>query len=206
MKRLVFLTAAMSVAAAVPALAQQPAAEAASVTGAAPGQAAAANVVRITASVEGVDAANRTVTLKGPRARVVTLPVGPEVSNFDQIKPGDIVVVRYIEALSLDLKKAGTDLRERTETETSGTAKSGARPAAGELRQVTVTADVIGVDPKRQIVTLRAPKRTVDLKVRDPSQLRLIKVGDQVEASYTEAAVISVEPVTRAAPATKPAG
>jgi Cu/Ag efflux protein CusF len=206
MKGFVFVTAVLSVAAAVPALAQQPAAEAASVTGAAPGQAAAANVVRITASVEGVDAADRTVTLKGPRARVVTLPVGPEVANFDQIKAGDIVVVRYIEALSLDLKKAGADLRERTEAETSGTAKPGERPAAGDVRQVTVTADVIGVDPKRQIVTLRGPKRTVDLKVRDPSQLRLIKVGDQVDASYTEAAVISVEPVTRAVPATRPAG
>ena len=94
MKRLVALTAALFGVCAA-GLAQQPAGDA--------GPAATASVVRITASVEGVDAANRTMTLKGPRGRVVTLPVGPEVQNLDQIKAGDIVVVRYLEALALDL-------------------------------------------------------------------------------------------------------
>jgi Cu/Ag efflux protein CusF len=199
MPSFVVLTVALLAAAAVPALAQQPAAEAGSV-------AAAASVVRITASVEGVDAADRTVTLKGPRARVITLPVGPEVANLGEIRAGDIVVVRYLEALSLELKRAGAGLRERTETQTSGTAKPGERPAAGEARQVTVVADVVGVDPRRQIVTLRGPKRTVDVKVRDPNELRLLKVGDKVEAIYTEASVIAIEPVTKTAPTSKPAG
>ena len=190
MSRFVLLTAALLGAAAA-ALAQQPATEA--------GQAAAASVVRITASVEGVDAANRTVTLKGPRGRVVTLPVGLEVQNFDQIKAGDIVVVRYLEALSLELKKSGSGVRERTETQTVAPARPGERPAAAEARQLTVVADVVGVDPKRQLVTLRGPRRTVDVKVRDPNQLKLLKLGDQVEATYTEATAISIEPAPKAA-------
>ena len=190
MSRFVVLTAALLSAAAA-ALAQQPATEA--------GQAAAASVVRITASVEGVDAANRTVTLKGPRGRVVTLPVGLEVQNFDQIKAGDIVVVRYLEALSLELKKSGSGVRERTETQTVAPARPGERPAAAEARQLTVVADVVGVDPKRQLVTLRGPRRTVDVKVRDPNQLKLLKLGDQVEATYTEATAISIEPAPKAA-------
>jgi len=198
MNWVVVLTVALFAAASVPALAQQPAPEA--------GQAAAASVVRITASVEGVDAANRTVTLKGPRGRVITLPVGPEVQNFDQIKAGDIVVVRYLEALSLELKKSGSGVRERTETQAGAAAKSGERPAAGEVRQVTVVADVVGVDPKRQIVTLRGSRRTVDVKVRDPNQLKLLKLGDQVEATYTEAAAISVEPAPKAVRVTQPGG
>ncbi len=189
MKRVIALVATLLGAAA--ALAQQPPTEA--------GQAAAASVVRITASVEGVDAANRTVTLKGPRGRVVTLPVGPEVQNLDQVKAGDIVVVRYLEALSLDLKKSGSGVRERTETQTVAPAKPGERPAAAEARQLTVVADVVGVDPKRQLVTLRGPRRTVDLKVRDPNQLRLLKVGDLVEATYTEAVAIAIEPAPKSA-------
>jgi Cu/Ag efflux protein CusF len=188
-KRVIALVATLLGAAA--ALAQQPPTEA--------GQAAAASVVRITASVEGVDAANRTVTLKGPRGRVVTLPVGPEVQNLDQVKAGDIVVVRYLEALSLDLKKSGSGVRERTETQTVAPAKPGERPAAAEARQLTVVADVVGVDPKRQLVTLRGPRRTVDLKVRDPNQLRLLKVGDLVEATYTEAVAIAIEPAPKSA-------
>jgi hypothetical protein len=44
-------------------------------------------------------------------------------------------------------------------------------------------------------VSLRGPKQTVDLQVRDPEQFKLVKVGDQVEATYTEAVALSVEPV-----------
>jgi Cu/Ag efflux protein CusF len=177
--------------AAAAALAQQPPTEA--------GQAAAASVVRITASVEGVDAANRIVTLKGPRGRVVTLPVAPEVQNLDQVKAGDIVVVRYLEALSLELKKSGAGVRERTEIQTVAGAKPGEHLAAGEVRLLTVVGDVVGVDPKRQIVTLRGPRRTVDVKVRDPNQLRLLKVGDLVEATYTEAVAIAIESAPKSA-------
>ena len=43
------------------------------------------------------------------------------------------------------------------------------------------------------------PDRTVDLKVRDPGQFRLIKVGDQVQAVYTQALAVSVEPAEPAA-------
>jgi hypothetical protein len=156
-------------------------------------------VVRITASVEGVDAANRIVTLKGPRGRVVTLPVAPEVQNLDQVKAGDIVVVRYLEALSLELKKSGAGVRERTEIQTVAGAKPGEHLAAGEVRLLTVVGDVVGVDPKRQIVTLRGPRRTVDVKVRDPNQLRLLKVGDLVEATYTEAVAIAIESAPKSA-------
>ena len=61
-------------------------------------------------------------------------------------------------------------------------------------RQVTVVADVVAVDKEKQLVTLKGPKQTVDLKVRDPKQLALIAKGDQVEATYTEAVAIVVSP------------
>jgi hypothetical protein len=44
------------------------------------------------------------------------------------------------------------------------------------------------------VVTLRGPDESVDLKVRDPEQFKLIKVGDQVKGVYTEAMAVSVEP------------
>jgi Cu/Ag efflux protein CusF len=47
-------------------------------------------------------------------------------------------------------------------------------------------------------VTLRGPKQTVDLRVNDPEQLKLIKVGDQIEAVYAQALALSVEPAPAA--------
>jgi Cu/Ag efflux protein CusF len=189
--------AVFAASAAGPVAAQQPDAKAAGVTVTSPGKGTTVNTVKITASVEAVDYANRTVTLKGPRGNVVTLEVGPEVRNFDQVKAGDSVVVRYVEALSLELKKGGTGVTERVESEGSARAQPGERPAAGAAREVRVLANVIAVNRKKHTVTLRGPKQTVELKVRDPKQLKLVKVGDQVEATYTEAIAISVEPAAK---------
>ena len=200
MLKFVVLSVALVAGASVPAFAQKPAATGETVMETSPGKGTVASVVKVTASVEAIDAAKRTITLKGPEGKVVTITAGPEVKNFDQIKVGDFLVVRYIEALSLELKKGGTALRQRTDRDMGVAAKPGERPAGAVGTQTTVVADVIAVDPKKQVVTLRGPERTVDLKLRDPEQFKLVKVGDQVEATFTEAAAISVEP------APKPAG
>jgi len=196
--RKLFLSVALVAAASAPVFAQKPDATGATVTTTTPGKGTITNMAKITASVEAIDAAARTVTLKGPRGKVVTLAVGPEVKNFAQVKVGDLVVVRYAEALTLELKKDGKELRQRSEREGSETAQPGERPAGAAGRQITVIADVTAVDRKKQVVTLRGPKQTVELKLRDPKQIKLVKVGDQVEAIYQEAMAVSVEPAPKA--------
>lgn len=196
MQRIILVTAALIVATALPALGQTPP-TGGSMMATTPGKGVAANVVEMTASVQAVDKANRTVTLKGPNGDLHTITAGPEVKNFDQIKVGDRVAARYMEALSLELKKGGGAPVSRTDREKSATAKKGEKPAAGIGRQVQVVADVVALNAATQTVTLRGPKQTVDLKVRDPEQFKLVKVGDQVEATYTEAVAISVEPAKK---------
>jgi hypothetical protein len=170
-----------------------------------PGKVTVAEAVRITASVEALDKAKRLVTLKGPEGNTFVVQAGPEVKNFDQIKVGDLVVARYVEALTLELKPGGGQIRERTERENAVAAKPGQAPGAAAGRQVTVIADVMSLDAAKQTVRLRGPQRTVDLKVRDPNQFKLIKVGDQVEATFTEAVALSVEPAPKPAAPAAPA-
>jgi hypothetical protein len=117
------------------------------------------------------------------------------VQNFDQIRVGDLVVVRYLEALALELRKRGTAKRERTDRDVMQRALPGERPARIDAHEVHVVADVIAILPQTQTVRLRGPTRVVDLHVYDPEQFKLVAVGDQVEATYTEAVAISVEPV-----------
>ena len=62
---------------------------------------------------------------------------------------------------------------------------------------MTIVADVVAVDPATQTVTLKGPKHTVDLRVRDPKQFALIAKGDQVQATYTEAVAIAVTPAKK---------
>jgi Cu/Ag efflux protein CusF len=196
MRVLTVFAAAMLSIVAVPAMSQT---GGAAVMKSEPGKVTLADAVKATATVEAIDAAKRLVTLKGADGNSLVVQAGPEVKNFSQIKVGDLVVVTYLEALTLELKKGGGAMREKTEKETMAAAKPGERPGAAGARQVTVIADVIALDAAKQTVRLRGPTRTVDLKVRDPAQFKLISVGDQVEATFTEAAAISVEPAPKPA-------
>jgi Cu/Ag efflux protein CusF len=168
------------------------------ITETAPGKGTIAETRTVVATVEQVDAAKRQVTLKGPRGRVFPLTLGPDVRNLDQVKVGDRVVVQYVEALSLTLKKGGKELRSSTQVSDAVRAPAGDRPGGAVGEQITVTADVVGVNAKTHMVRLRGPERTVELYIRDPAQLKLIKVGDQVDAVYTQAVALSVEPAPAA--------
>jgi Cu/Ag efflux protein CusF len=190
---LVIVAASLLGAFALPASAQ-PAADSKAMVVTSPGQASIVQKRKLIATVESIDLAKREITLKGPKGKVMPLSVTPEVRNLEQVKVGDRLVVTYIEALSLTLKKDGKELRS-SNTKTDGVrTAAGERPGGAVAEQVTVVADVIAVDRKTHMVTLKGPKQEVDLHVADPAQLKLIKVGDQVEAVYQQALAVGVEP------------
>jgi Cu/Ag efflux protein CusF len=165
--------------------------------GTAPGKAAMAQTVKLTATITAIDKATRDVTLKGPQGNEVTITAGPQVKNFDAMKVGDKVDVEYVEALTLELKKGGGLVVARTEQAGAVGAKPGQQPAGAVGRQVTVVANVVDVDAAKQTVTLKGPQRTVELRIPDPEQFKRIAKGDQVEATYTQALALAVEPAKK---------
>lgn len=162
-----------------------------------PGVAGAVRTVEITATITAIDAATRAVTLKGPQGNEKTIIAGPEVKNFAQLKVGDKVDVNYAEALTLELKKGGGLAVGRTEQAGVAAAKPGDKPGAVAGRKVTMVGDVIDINAATQVVTVKGAQRTVELKVQDPEQLKLIAKGDQVEATYTEAIAVVVKPAAK---------
>jgi hypothetical protein len=183
----------------VPALSQAPKPP---VTGGAvvvsePGKAVAADMVEVTATVTAIDKATRTVTLKGPGGRSADVVCGDEVKNFDQIRVGDKVTVVYQQALSLELMK------KRSSDAPSGTvavmaAKPGERPAGVVGREVRALADVVQVDKKNSIISLKGPRgNVIDLKVRNQDHFKVVKKGDQVEVVYAEAVAVAVNPAKK---------
>ncbi len=199
------LTLALAlIAAAAPVFAQKPDAAGGTVITSEPGRASIVRAAELSAQVVGIDKATRTVTLKGPKGNVVDVVAGDEVKNFAQIKLGDFVVARYAEALTLELRKTKVKAGEPTVREEAARAKPGERPAAAGAREVTAIADVIGVDPKKSTITLKGPRgNVVTLNVQNPDQFKVVKKGDQVEVTYTEALALSVEPAPKPAAAKK---
>jgi hypothetical protein len=162
-----------------------------------PGKVAMAETIKATATITAIDAATRAITLKGPQGKELTLIAGDQVKNFAQLKVGDQVNLQYVEALSLELKKGSTAPASRTEQAAVAGAKPGERPAGMGGRQVTIVAEVVDVNAQTQVVTLKGPQRTVELKVKDPAQFKLIAKGDRIEATYTEAMAVAVEPAKK---------
>ena len=192
--------AVIAAAFATTAFAQKPEAAGGAVVTSEPGKASIVRAAEMSAQVVAIDKASRTVTLKGPKGKVVDLVAGDEVKNFDQIKLGDFVVARYAEALTLELKKTKVKAGEPTVTEAVARAKPGERPAGAVTREVTAIADVIGVDAKKSTITLKGPRgNVVTLNVQNPDQFKVVKKGDQVEVTYTEALAVSVEPAPKPA-------
>jgi len=197
-----FAITLIAVALAATALAQQPGATGGAVLASEPGKAVVARAAEMSAQVVGLDKWTRTLTLKGPKGNVVDIVAGDDVKNFDQIKLGDLVVARYIEALTLELKKtkvAGGDVAVREEV---AKAKPGERPAVAGGRQITAIANVTAVDPVKKTITLKGPRgNEVTLNVQNPDQFKVVKKGDQVEVTYTEALALAVEPAPKPAAA-----
>lgn len=163
-----------------------------------PGHATLKRTIQITATVENIDPATRTVVLKTGHGKIIEVEVGEDARNFDQIKVGDVVTTVYRESLSLSLKKNGGEAASIEEKPSIERTPEGGKPGGSLGRQLTIVADVVAVHPQSRIVTLKGPKgNTVDLVVEDPEQFANIKKGDQVQATYTEALAISVEPAVK---------
>jgi len=171
-----------------------------------PGTASASRVVTASATVTAIDMTTREVTLQRASGSTFTVVAGPDVRNLPQIRVGDTVNVDFYEALAIELKKGGTGApASRSETATRSRAEPGERPRGVATRETVIVADVIAVNAAGQTVSLRGPGgRVVDLTVRDPEQFKRIAVGDQVEASYTEAAAVSITPAPAAAQSPAP--
>jgi hypothetical protein len=162
-----------------------------------PGKAVAAETIKASVLVTAIDKASRTVSLKTASGEVFDVVAGDDVRNFDQIKAGDQVVVQYVRALSLELKKSG-GASGATVTTDAVRAKPGEKPGGAVGRQVTVMTTVTDVNPKNKTISLQGPKgNVVVLDVKNPDQFKVVKKGDKVEAVYTEALAISVEPAAK---------
>ena len=194
MRKLTLASIAALLIATVMGCAQQPSATDDTVVSSEPGKGVVTRTVQVSAQVVAIDRRTRTLTLKGPDGKVADIVAGREVRNFDQIQTGDRVVARYVQALSLELRKT-TGSRDVTVAAEAARAAPGERPAAAVAGQVTAVADVIGVDPANRVITLRGPRgNIVDLHVQNPDHFKVVKQGDQVLVTYTEAAALSVEP------------
>jgi hypothetical protein len=153
----------------------------------------AADITTLTAKIEAVDQANRTVTVRGKMGRIVKLKVGPQVKNFTQVKVGDDIVLKYAEALSIKLEKGAADRSASYVSAGPVAAPAGAKPGVAAEQRTVIVATVQGKDPLSGEMLLEGPNGGfAEVKVKDSNVFNDVQVGDNVKVTYTEALVIDV--------------
>lgn len=146
----------------------------------------------MTAKVKSIDYKTRKITLvQGSDTFDIT--ADKEVINFNQIKKGDTVSVKYKEAIVLDVHKGGKASGPR-ETDTAWRGKPGEKPQAGVSSEVTQTVVISKIDRKEPSVTFKdVDGETQKFKVMHPERLEGVNVGDSVDITYSEAMAVKVE-------------
>jgi len=151
-----------------------------------------------TAIVEKIDVATRQVTLRNADGKLMELQVDDSVKNLPQVKKGDRVVVKYYESLAYEVNAPGAATPGTAGAEQVATAAPGSKPGRVAARQVEITTTIEAIDKKTAMVTLKgADGSLTPVKVRDPSKLDRVRVGDLVTITYSQAVAVAVEPAPK---------
>ena len=148
--------------------------------------------IELVASVEGIDARKRELTLNPRHGRTRVVKVGEQAVNFDQIQVGDEVHVELVEATAVELVPGGVP-ESFGELAAVGLAPVGDKPALKAVDTRALTATIVGIDGPDHELTLEFVDGSTDtFKVSKKIDLSEVTLGDSVGILVTDAIAIAV--------------
>ena len=157
-----------------------------------------ADISVITATVDAIDTANRTVTLRDASGNTAMLKVPKSLTSFDTIKKGDTFVVEYAEATAVGLSLApkGTQPGTSVMHKVSVSANGVQRPFAEEVDTSFTSAKITYINAAARLAVLQ-PANGKPIRVKVDKQvlgLEKFKVGDEVIMEIVSDMVIGFAP------------
>jgi hypothetical protein len=143
----------------------------------------------VRATVDRIERSIRVVTLRQEGNVFQSLYVDPKVAGFDDLQVGDVVTVRYVESVIVQVRPGAalSDVRDSTED---------ARKAGNDqvVEQIKATVKIEEVDSQGLSVTYRTQdNRRIVRRVNDKRLLAGIRPGDRVEVTMTRQRAVSIE-------------
>jgi Cu/Ag efflux protein CusF len=152
-----------------------------------------ANVLKINATIQAIDASTRMITLRDDKGNEDSFSVGEGVTRFNELKVGQKVNITYYESIVFQLVKPGEKGSGESFEAALNRAKS-ALPAGTVATQDKATVTVKAVDPAVPSITVTtADGRVVTRKIENKKNIEGVKPGDKIDITYTRAIVTSVE-------------
>ncbi len=142
------------------------------------------------ATITAIDPKAHTVTLQGSKGTKVTYQVSPKF-NFKKVKVGDVVVVSAVDAVAIAIKGPKSGPAGATETVVVMSDKTD----FGVADSIRVAAKITKIDTKHPAVTLMGPAGgTIVVKAKSANDLQGLKVGDDLDVTFTKALVVDLLP------------
>lgn len=146
----------------------------------------------LSGAVEEVDRAGRTVTIRTGNTVQHPIYVGPDMPIFEQLNRGDVVTIRFYDAMVAEVTP-GARMEPLKDT-TAAAQEKLTRPDAAVLQQVTLVVTIDAIDHATGMVTYHdVSNRRVQRLVQYPNLLEGIKAGDVVTIRQTRAQAASIE-------------
>jgi hypothetical protein len=144
--------------------------------------------------IESIDREAREVVVRG-ESQVINLKAGPEVTNFNQLKAGDVVRVNYYASIAARMaapEERGTE----GGSVAKGRSKVGAAPSltVGSISEMVV--EFVSYDSEKHVVTFVDPQGQMRESVVHPEMRAFAagrKPGDLVAVTIEQAWAVSID-------------
>ncbi|MCH6574310.1 MAG: hypothetical protein IH795_03760 [Bacteroidetes bacterium] len=143
-----------------------------------------------------MDRADRSITIKDSEGKIHEVELTDDVKNFDQIDPGDQVILDIYSALFMQIAKPGEEFEDRAVSQVA-VAQPGDKPKLVNVGMVEALAEITAINRDTREITITGPRgNSITLQVpENVEQFDERKVGEKVNARYIEAFAIAVEEV-----------
>jgi hypothetical protein len=153
-------------------------------------------VKTVYATIQAINLETREVTLKGQQGNVFTLVADPEIKRLAEFKVGDDIVLDYSISIAAEIRTPTEEEKANPYKVTEDATKAGAdkKPGVEGYKIIEAVVTVEGLDRQTQTVTIKGPKGNyLAVKVKDPSTLEKLRLGDVALVVYSEAFALRIE-------------
>jgi hypothetical protein len=143
----------------------------------------------VTATVDRIERSSRVVTFRGDGNTLQDVYVGPEVAAFDDLQVGDVVTVRYVESVIVQVRPDSQPGGVRDTTDE-------ARKAGGDrvIEQYKAFVTIEKIDVQALIVSYRTKEGLRGARgVTDKRLLEGLRPGDRVEITLTRERAVDIQ-------------
>lgn len=145
----------------------------------------------LTATVDRIDRMSRVVTFRADAGHTIqSVYVDPEVKEFDNVRVGDVVTVRYVESAIVQVLRPNA--KPSMERDTTKEARQAGEDQVIAQSKAVVTIDRI--DTQALLVSYRRQDGTrVVSAVVDKALLTGLRPGDRVEITATRERAVEIQ-------------